>query len=98
MIPKKYSSQIQTAKPPRLVSYQFPGYYAIVGNFGEVFNLANSVKITKLLANLGAKNSDRQTQISPIPTESRFTKFNVCQSYLLYYGIPLNAVSIVSIV
>ena len=65
-----------------------------MGNFGEVFNLANSVKIAKLKTELtnidyctrayGTKNSDRQIKISPIPTESQFAKFNAHQTFPLY--------------
>ena len=35
----------------------------------------------------GAKNSDRQIYVLPIPTESQFGKFNACQTFLLFSTI-----------
>ena len=32
----------------------------------------------------GANNSDHQIKISPIPTDSQFTKFNALQNFPLY--------------
>ena len=39
-----------------------------------------------------AKNSDHQIKNSPIPTESEFTKFNACQTFLLYSIIIIDMV------
>ena len=63
--------------------------YLIVGNFGEVFNLANSVEVAKLitrqyrLLTLRIQIANFQLRYV-ISTESQFAKFNARQTFPLY--------------